>query len=175
MKNFASSSFRLRDASFEIRLVYSLFLALVLAGLATTGFFQFQRIGFSYARIVAYYCGGEIQGQIFFPKNLNALLEETHFHAFMMSVVFLILSHLFLATAIRRGAKLFFIVMTFFSHVADMGSTWLIRAVAPGFAYLLLASWIGLWIGYLGMIGIPLCEMWLAAPLTRGGPMGGAD
>jgi hypothetical protein len=162
MKNFASSSFRLRDASFEIRLVYSLFLAFIMAGLLTTGIFQFARIGFSYARIVAYYLGGEIQGQIFFPKNINALLEETHFHAFMMSVVFLILSHLFLATAVSRRVKLLFILTAFFSHALDMGSTWLIRAGVQSFAYLLMISWIALWIGYAGMILIPLYEMWLA-------------
>jgi hypothetical protein len=163
MKNFASSSFRLRDASFEIRLVYSLFLVFILGGLATTWVLQFQRIGFSYERIVAYYLGGEIQGQMFFPKNLNALLEETHFHTFMMSVVFLILSHLFLATSVGRTTKLFFILVTFFSHLADMGSTWLIRTLSSSFAYLLMASWIGLWIGYVGMILIPACEMWLPA------------
>src|SRR5207302_10781663 len=129
MKNFASSSFRLRDASFEIRLVYSLFLAFIHGGLATTWVFQFQRIGFSYERIVAYYLGGEIQGQMFFPKNLNALLEETHFHTFMMSVVFLILCHLFLASSASRKTKLFFILTTFFSHLFDMGSVWLVRTV----------------------------------------------
>lgn len=161
MKNFASSSFRLRDASFEIRLVYTLFLAFILGGLATTWAFQFQRIGLSYERIVAYYLGGEIQGQMFFPKNLNALLEETHFHTFMMSVVFLILSHLFLATSLGRKTKLFFILTTFFSHVFDMGSVWLIRIQSPVFTYLLMASWVGLWIGYLGMILIPLYEMWI--------------
>ena len=161
MKNFASSSFRLRDASLEIRLVYSLFLAFILGGLATTGAFQFQRIGFNYDRIVAYYLGGEIQGQMFFPKNLNVLLEETHFHAFTMSVVFLILSHLFLATSVRRATKLFFILATFFSHAAGMGSTWLIRTYSASFAYLLMISWIGLWVGYLGMILIPAYEMWL--------------
>jgi hypothetical protein len=161
MKNFASSSFRLRDASFEIRLVYTLFLVFILGGLATTWAFQFQRIGFSYERIVAYYLGGEIQGQMFFPKNLNALLEETHFHTFMMSVVFLILSHLFLATSVTRATKLFFILTTFFSHAADIGSTWLIPTQSSSFAYLLMMSWIGLWIGYLGMILIPAYEMWL--------------
>ena len=166
MKNFAYSSFRLRDASFEIRLVYSLFLAFIIGGLATTWALQFQRIGFSYERIVAYYLGGEIQGQMFFPKNLNALLEETHFHTFMMSVVFLILSHLFLATSLGRTPKLFFILVTFFSHAADMASTWLIRTQSAGFAYLLLASWIGLWIGYLGMILIPIYEMWLPQSLN---------
>ena len=167
MKNFGYSSFRLRDASFEIRLVYSLFLVFILGGLATTGALQFQRIGFSYERIVAYYLGGEIQGQMFFPKNLNVLLEETHFHAFTMSVVFLILSHLFLATSVRRATKLFFILTTFVSHAADLGSPWLIRTHSASFAYLLMISWIGLWVGYLGMMLIPAYEMWLPTVSQR--------
>jgi hypothetical protein len=62
MKNFASPSFRLRDASFEVRLIYSLFLIFILVGLATIWVFQFQRIGVSYDRVVAYYLGGEIGG-----------------------------------------------------------------------------------------------------------------
>jgi len=161
MKNFATPSFRLRDASFEIRLVYTLFLLLVLGGLATTWFFQFQRIGISYERVVAYYLGGEIGGQMFFAKNLNALLEETHFHAFSMSVVFLILAHLFMSTSLSRGTKLFFILTTFLSHVFDMGGSWLTRLLSPAFAYLLIFSWIGLWLGYAGMILVPLYEMWL--------------
>jgi hypothetical protein len=165
VKNFAYSSFRLRDASFEIRLVYSLFLVFIIAGLATTWVFQFARIGLSYERIVAYYLGGEIGGQMFFPKNINALLEETHFHAFMMSVVFLILCHLFLATSVSRKAKLFFILTTFFSHLFDMGGVWLIRTVSAAFAYLLMLAWIGLWIGYPGMILIPLYEMWVSPRL----------
>jgi len=160
MKNFVTPSFRLRDASFEIRLVYTLFLLLILGGLVTTWFFQFQRIGVSYERIVVYYLGGEIGGQMFFAKNPNALLEETHFHAFSMSVVFLILAHLFMATSLSRGAKLFFILTTFFSHVFDMGGSWLTRMLSPMFAYLIL-SWVGLWLGYAGMILVPLYEMWL--------------
>ena len=162
MRNFATPSFRLRDASFEIRLIYSLFLIFILSGLATIWFLQFQRIGISYERVVAYYLGGEIGGQIFFAKNLNALLEETHFHAFTMSVVFLILGYLFLATSLSRSTKLFFILTTFFSHVSDMVGTWLTRMLSPLFAYLLIASCLGLWIGYAGMILLPLYEMWFA-------------
>jgi hypothetical protein len=166
MKNFATPSFRLRDTSFEIRLVYTLFLLLILGGLVTTWFLQFQRIGISYERVVAYYLGGEIAGQLFFAKNLNALLEETHFHAFSMSVVFLILAHLFMVTSLPRGVKLVFILMTFFSHVFDMGSSWLTRILSPTFAYLLILSWLGLWLGYGGMILVPLYEMWFAAGST---------
>ena len=163
MKNFAVPSFRLRDASFEIRLIYSLFLIFILSGLATIWFLQFQRIGISYERVIAYYLGGEIGGQVFFAKNLNALLEETHFHAFTMSVVFLILGHLFLATSLSRPAKLFFILLTFFLHVFDMSGSWLTRMLSPLFAYLLIASWLGLWIGYATMSLWPLYEMWLTA------------
>ena len=133
-----------------------------MAGLATTWALQFGRIGLSYDRIVAYYLGGEIGGQVFFAKNLNALLEETHFHAFMMSVVFLILSHLFVATSVAARLKIFFIAVTFFSHLFDMGSVWLIRMVSPAFAYSLMAAWLALWVGYGGMILIPLWEMWAA-------------
>lgn len=161
MRNFASPSFSLRDASLEIRLIYTLFLFFILCGLATIWFFQFQRIGVSPERIAIYYLGGELDGQMFFAKNTNALLEETHFHAFTMSVVFLILAHLFLATSLSRQAKLFFILTTFFSHVFDMSGSWLTRMLSPTFAYLLIGSWIGLWIGYAGMILLPLAEMWL--------------
>jgi hypothetical protein len=116
----------------------------------------------SYDRVVAYYLGGEIGGQMFFPKNLNALLEETHFHAFGMSVVFLILAHLFMATSLPGSAKLCFILTTFFSHVFDMSGTWLTRLLSQTFAYLLILSWLGLWVGYAAMILVPLYEMWAA-------------
>lgn len=51
MENFVSSRLPLRDATFEIKLVYSLFLLFVLGGLVTTWMPQFQRIGFGYERI----------------------------------------------------------------------------------------------------------------------------
>ena len=161
MKNFASSSFRLRDASLEIRLVYSLFLLFVMGGLLTTWLLQFQRIGFGYERIVDYYLGGETSGQISFAKNFNVLLEETHFHTFMMAAIFLILSHLFIATSVSRTAKWLFVLLTFFSNLFDIGGVWLIRYLSPLFAYLLMASWMGLWTGYAAMILVPLYEMWL--------------
>jgi hypothetical protein len=163
MKNFASGSFRLRDAPLEIRLVYSLFLFFVVAGLLTTWVLQFQRIGFGYERIVAYYLGGEVGDQISFAKNFNLLLEETHFHTFMMGAIFLILSHLFIATSLSKTMRDFFILLTFFASVFDIGGVWLVRYLSPLFAYLLMAAWIGLWLGYLPMILIPLYEMWFPA------------
>lgn len=120
---------------------------------------QLQRIGFSYERIVAYYLGGEINGQISFAKNFNVLLEEAHFHTFIMGITFFILSHFFIATSVRRGMKYLMNLLTFFSSTLDMGCVWLIRYVSLLFVYLLMGAWIGLWLGYIPMIFTPLYEM----------------
>jgi hypothetical protein len=45
-----------------------------------------------------------------------------------------------------------------------MAGSWLTRLVSPLFAYLLIAAWLGLWIGYAAMIFLPLWEMWLPRP-----------
>ena len=161
MRNFAANQFRLGSASFEVRLVYSLFLLFIIGGMGTIWYLQFDRVGFRYDRVVAYYLGGEIDGRIFFPKNLNASLEESHFHAFSMSVVFLILSHLFLGTRLRNSTKLAAIVATFCSHTVNIAGTWLLRLYSPLFAYALMVSWTVLWIGYGTMIFVPLYEMWV--------------
>lgn len=166
MKNFGYSTFRLANSSLETRLVYSLFLVFVLGGLLTTWLLQFLRIGFGYERIVAYYLGGEINGQISFGKNFNLLLEQTHFHTFIMGLTFLVLSHLFIATSLRKGVKCFFILLTFFSTLCDIGGVWLIRYLSPLFAYLLMAAWIGSTAGYIAMILAPFYEMWFP-PISR--------
>ena len=166
MKNFSYSSFRLANSSLEIKLVYSLFLVFIAGGLLTIWLLQFQRIGFGYDWITAYYLGGEIHGQTFFAKNFNVLLEETHFHTFVIGVTFLILAHLFVATSVRKEAKYIIIFLTFFSSLFALGGVWLVRYLSPLCAYPLMASWIGLWVGYLTMILIPLYEMWFRASLN---------
>lgn len=160
MKNFGYSSFRLGESSLETRFIYSLFLLLVGGGLCTTWIFQFYKIGFSYHKIVTYYVGGEMDGRMFFAKNFNVLLEETHFHTFTMSVVFLILAHLTVATTIPRRLKIILILLGFFSTLFDIGGLWLVRYVSPLYAYVLMAAWIGLWLSYVPMISIPLYDMW---------------
>jgi hypothetical protein len=41
-----------------------------------------------------------------------------------------------------------------------VASYWLIRYLAAGWALLQLGSWAGMWLGYGGMIVIPLWAMW---------------
>lgn len=161
MKDFGYSSFRLAGSSPETKVVYTLFLMFAISGLFTTAILQLQRIGFGYERIVVYYLGGEINGQISFAKNFAVLLEQAHFHTFVVGITFLILSHLFIATSVRRGLKYFIILLSFFSSMSDMGGVWLVRYLSPYFAYFIMAAWIGMWVGYATMIFTSLYEMWL--------------
>ena len=88
------------------------------------------------------------------------MLEGTHFHTFTMGAIFLILSHLFIATSVRREIKWLVILTTFFPNLFGIGGVWLVRYGSSRFAYLPMASWVTMTIGYLAMILTPLYEMW---------------
>lgn len=159
MKSFANNSFKLSEASYETKLVYTFFLVFAALGMITFGLLSVGRIGFSAARIAAYYRGGEVGATIFFPKTFAVLIEYSHFHAFMVGVIFLIMAHLLAACQTGRRLKLLLITLAFASSMSDIASAWLIRYILPQFAYLLMASWIGQFAAYIPMIVLPLREM----------------
>ena len=160
MRHFALPGFRLGQAPREIRLVYTGFLGFTLIGLITIGLFQLVQIGVRLSEVTTYYRGGETETAMTFPKTFTQLLEVTHFHAFVMGVVFLILGHLLLATGISRRWKEGLLLGAFAGSVGDLGGTWLIRYVSVGFAILQLLAWLALWIGYGGMLIATVWELW---------------
>ena len=96
----ARPGYLLSDARLEVRLVYTGFLVLALDrhgddGGASSGCTSGPRP----EAIAAYFRGGERDGAMTFPKTLRELVELTHFHAFIMGVVYLVLAHLVLATS----------------------------------------------------------------------------
>jgi hypothetical protein len=161
MRLFALSGYRLRAAPREIRLVYTGFLGFVLVGLVTIGLFQAVQIGVRLSAVAAYYHGGETETAITFPKTFIQLLEVTHFHAFVMGVVFLILGHLTLATGLSSCWKGGLLLSAFAGSLGDLAGGWLIRYVWTGFAALQLLSWLALWAGYGGMVVAAIWEMWV--------------
>ncbi|MBP1684815.1 MAG: conserved rane protein of unknown function [Deltaproteobacteria bacterium] len=162
MKAIAANGYMLRHAKLEVRLVYTGFLFLALVGMVTMGAFELYHIGPSPSRVEAYYRGGESAGQMTFAKTFRELVEVTHFHSFIMGVVYLVLAHLFLATGVSASVKRSVIVAAFAGLASDMVSPWLIRYVAGELAYLQIAAWIAEWIGFGGMVGVPLVEMWFS-------------
>ncbi len=175
MRDFGTPGFRLRRAPRESRLVYTGFLGFALVGLLTIGIFQAVQIGVQLSAVATYYRGGETESAMTFPKTFVQLLEVTHFHAFIMGVVFLILGHLLLATGLSGRWKLGLLISAFAGSMGDLAGSWLIRYVASGFALLQLSAWLVLWVGYGGMIAAALREMWgnppsIARPGDASGP-----
>lgn len=160
MRAFVASSYLLRHARLEVRLVYTGFLLLTFIGMVTMATFELYHIGPTPSRAAAYYRGGERGAEMSFPKTFRELVEVTHFHAFIMGVVYLVLAHLFIATAVRPDVKRACVILAFAGLAGDMLSPWLIRYVAGAFAYLQLTSWLAEWIGFGAFIGVPLVEMW---------------
>ena len=160
MREFSKPGFRLAQLSREVKWVYTGFLILVGLGFCTNALFQVTRVGFTLDRIAMYYRGGELEQAMTFPKTFAQLLEITHFHTFLMGVIFLILAHLLIATARSPWLKTSLIILACAGSLGDIASYWLIRYVSPVFAVLQLLSWIGMWIGYGGMLVITLWDMW---------------
>lgn len=160
MREFGRPGFRLSQLQRDAKLVYTGFLAFVALGFATNGLFQLSRIGPTLHRIAAHYRGGELGQSMAFPKTFPELLELTHFHTFLMGVVFLILAHLVLATDSSRWLKTLLIVLACAASLGDIASYWLIRYVSSAWALLQLLSWAGMWVGYGGMLVVTLWDMW---------------
>jgi len=162
MRAFAASGYLLRDARMEIRLIYTGFLLLALVGMVTMAVFQLYHVGPTPTRVATYYRGGERGAEMAFPKTFRELVEVTHFHSFIMGIVYLVLAHLFVATAVQPALKRWLIVVAFAGLAGDLLSPWLVRYVAAAFASVQIASWLAEWVGFGAFIAVPIAEMWFS-------------
>jgi hypothetical protein len=160
MRVFGSSGYLLSDARVEVRLVYTGFLVLALIGMATMALLEWKHIGPTPAAIAAYFRGGERDGAMTFPKTFRELVELTHFHAFIMGVVYLVLAHLVLATSAPELVKRVAIVLALAGLIGDLVGVWLIRYVSGAFAWAQVAFWLAEWVGFAAFVYYPLREMW---------------
>lgn len=160
MRSFATGGYLLSDARLETRLVYSGFLVLVFIGLLTVAVFQVKHIGPTPERVATYYRGGSRGTTMVFPKTFRELVELTHFHAFIMGIVYLVLAHLFLATTAPERVKIAGITLAFVGIVGDVLGVWLIRYGSAGFAYTQVLCWVCQWLGFGAFVYYPLREMW---------------
>jgi hypothetical protein len=158
MKDFSKRGFRIAASSVEARLAYTGFLLFAFVGYLTLALIGLLRVGPGYGDIVAHYRGSEAEEA--FPRAFGQMIEETHFHAFIEGVTLLVLTHLFIATSVRRSVKSGVILLAFGATFVDLATPWLIRYVAPGFALLQMASWVMMAGTALALIGVPLYEMW---------------
>lgn len=172
MKAFAPPTYRLTTASGNLRLVLSLYLVLVLLGLVTNGVETYRQTQFSLEGIATYYRGtGEQGGEtLAYPKSVNELLLNSHFHLFIMSVTLLVLCHIFYMTAMPDRLKKGITWTVFLAALLEIGAPWLIRFVSEDFSFLMAISGSVLGASMLILILVPLYEIWLKPRESNGSP-----
>lgn len=167
MKSFSRPAYRIAHAPSEVKWIYTFFLVFLLVGFLTIGGYEFRQIGFHPVAVAEHYHGSAEGGEeMAFARSFASLLETTHFHAFIMGIIYLTLAHLFVATATSRKFKVILVVSGFFFTFLDLLAPWGIRYFSAGLAPLLLTAWIGEWVSYMTMILISLYDLWLR-PVSR--------
>jgi magnesium-transporting ATPase (P-type) len=160
MKSFSRPTYRINNAPSEIKWVYTFFLIFMIVGFATIGGYEFRQIGFHAQAVIEHYRGSSEEGMVF-PKSFQTLLETTHFHAFIMGVIYLTLAHLFLATEVSRRMKMSLVIVGFICTFLDLLLPWAVRYLSSRFAPVLLAAWVGEWVSYMAMILLSLYDLWM--------------
>ena len=166
MRNF-NAKFRLRDSDRHIRLIYTQFLLLMLAGFLFSFFWAHSMTSLSPQGIAEHYRGSDATfGE---PMSFRELAEITHFHLFTMPVVFMILVHVLYLTGAGHAMKVWMTWLSFAGVGLDLVSPWLISYVSPVFVLTMLTGDTLMMATFLVMMGIPLYEMWiLKQPLMAG-------
>lgn len=160
MQVFARRGFQLRSASLETRVAYTFFLVLSALGLATLVALA-SRAGTSPHAIAVYYRGDD--SEMHFAKTFWQLVETSHFHLFTIPVVVLIWSHLLYGTPTTQRLRVTLTLVAFGGALLDAIGPWLVRYVAGGCAYVLIAGWLLLAGGAALILVITLLSMWAPA------------
>lgn len=166
MRNF-NQRFKLRDSDRHIRLLYTWFLLLMLAGFTFSFFWAHSMTGLSPQGIADHYRGSDATfGE---PMSFRELAEVTHFHLFTMPVVFMILIHVMYLTNASHGLKAAVTWGGLGGVMLDLASPWLISYVSPLFVVTMLTGDTLMTVSFLVMFWIPLHEMWILKQPLMGG------
>lgn len=159
MKVFSDSRL-LRTSSLPLRLTLSGFLFFTSIGWVSNFGLLAWKTGLSPRGIARYYRGDEATMQ--FPKELPELLENLHFHVYIVPMVLLVLTHVFYMTRWSERAKVRITVIAYAAALADLAAPWLVRYAGAGFAWWKLGSSLTHHAMLALLVLVPLWEMWLA-------------
>ncbi len=165
MRDFMSPVYRLRTSSLPLRVTLSGFLLFVAIGEVSGLVMEGLHTGFTLTGVARYYRGFEAELQ--FPKEFWVLIENTHFHVFIVPVVLLVLTHVLFMTRLPDRAKVAVTVVAYAAALVELTAPWLVRYVSAGFAWMKLGGALVFHATMLVLIVLPAYEAWLA---PRGEP-----
>jgi hypothetical protein len=144
-----------------LQTVVVLYAVYVAALWVTNALLFFQKMSLSPGSVVEYYLGSE--ERFVSPRSYQGLLEVSHFHLFAMGMLLLVLTHLALFVPLSTRAKAGFVVVPFASALLDEGAGWLVRFVAPAFAYLKIGGFLLLQGSLAALVGVSLWAVFAGA------------
>jgi hypothetical protein len=136
----------------------------------TNALLYFSKMGLTAASVVDYYLGSE--ERYLSPRSYQGLLEVSHFHLFAMGMLLLVLTHLALFVPASPRLKVALVVVPFGAALLDEGAGWLVRFVAPGFAYLKIAGFLLLQGSLAALVA---ASLWAVFAGQQGGNYAGGD
>ncbi|HYV66238.1 MAG TPA: hypothetical protein VE964_08335 [Myxococcales bacterium] len=180
MREFASPATRASTLPRPVRVLYTAFCALTVAGLLSCialydGVVQFgarTTPAELYAHLVTYY-QPPVDGP---PPALAApargmssrkLLEVTHFHLFSMPMYLLVLGHLFLLTGLSARAKAGWITAAGAATLIHLAAPWCVHFGGGALAWIYPISGAALLVTFAVLMGVPLYEMWARPAAQR--------
>lgn len=176
---FTYRGFSLRKAPLQIRALVTCFLVVASLGLAVGAVNYQVRTGLAARGSPAWYRGTARTGADapagapfaqraaegpLYEKSPLELLDATHPHLFNQAFLFFVLGHLLALCAVAPRLKIGLYLAGFTGVLLDTASPWLIRYLTPGAAWLQLGGHLAMAVAFVGLVGIPLWEMWVRAP-----------
>ena len=147
-----------------LRTVIHLFLAYIFLHWLSNGAMFFHQMGLTYEAVASHYLGDPETFRD--PRSYASMLEVAHFHLFAMGILLITLVHLMLFAPLSDRTKHLGIWLPFVFAVGNEGAGWLVRFAAPGFAYLKIATFLGLELSLLWVMGV---TVWSMVTQRRGG------
>lgn len=160
MKSFSEPAARLRASSLPLRVSLTGFLIFTLIGEVTGVVMDALHTGFTPTGIAHYYRG--YPPDLMFPKEFWVLMENTHFHIFIVPLVLLVLTHIIFMTRLSERAKIAITIVAYSSSLVELGSPWAVRFIAVSFVWAKLAGALVFHSTMLFLIFWPLYDAWLA-------------
>lgn len=167
MRFMAQGQRQLASFSPPMKISLTFFIVFMLLGLASSLAFYHQQFSFDSAQASLYYRGNadDLEAQTFFvEKSYRQMLEVTHFHAYIMPVVYLAFIHLYFLSTRSEREKTIMAVVTFGSLLLEMLTPWLVRYAFPGLSGLFWVSGLGISAGTVWMSVVCIWEMWGKGP-----------
>jgi len=135
---------RLRNTSLPVRLTLSWFLVFVVVGFGTNLAILLWKTGLTPDGIAHYYRGFEpppgSMEDLHYPKEARELLENLHFHVFIVPMLLLVVTHVFFMTRASERIKVLTTTLVYAAALADLAAPFLVRFVGEGFAWWKIGS-----------------------------------